>query len=379
MRRVFDRIGDDAFAARILQRDLIRLAHDDLHGLTRGKTILVTGGGGFIGSALVTLLAAGDPARIVLADNSEFGLYETDRRLREAHPLLSVRTCYCDIRDEAAVDRLFRQERPAVVFHAAAMKHLPLSEDNAREAVLTNVFGTFNVASACRAWGTAAMIHISTDKAAAPTSILGMTKRAAEAVCQMLDGHNGAARIANVRFHNVFASTGSFIPLFFEQLAREQPLTITDPGMTRYFMTGSEAAQLLLLIAARTRSADYSGATTYVLDAGQPIGIMDLARRVLADFGRETGPDAIRIVGARPGEKLDECLAAPWEPLADTRDPYIARIAAPPLARDDVLAMLGSLADHCQTFDEDQIRATLADYTACQAPHLEPAAPGQPA
>lgn len=373
MRRMFERIGEDDFAARILQRDLIRLERDELHANTRGESILVTGAGGFIGSALVTLLAQGQPARIVLADNSEFGLYETDRLLREAHPDLPVRTCYCDIRDAAAVERLFRRERPAIVFHAAAMKHLPLTEANPREAVLTNVFGTYNVATACHVSGTAAMVHISTDKAAAPTSILGMTKRAAEAVCQMLDGQGGGARIANVRFHNVFASTGSVIPLFLDQLSRKQPLTITDPDMTRYFMTASEAAQLLLLAAARTRSADYSGATTYVLEAGQAISIMDLARRVRADFGLETGPGGFRIVGARPGEKLDECLVAPWEPLVSTCDRHISRIAAPPLANDDVLAMLAQLAGHCQSFDEPGIRMVLADYTAREFAGREPA------
>lgn len=300
----------------------------------------------------------------VLADNSEYGLYEIDRKLRDAHPGLPLRACYCDIRDRAAVDRLFAQERPTIVFHAAALKHLPLSEVNAREAVLTNVFGTLNVARASIAGQVAAMIQISTDKAAAPTSILGMTKRAAEAVCQMLDAQTDRTRLTNVRFHNVFASTGSVVPLFLEQLLMNRPLTVTDPAMTRYFMTGSKAARLLSLIAARIGSDEVPRGTTFVLDAGRPIAVLDLARRILADFGRDNGPSAIRLIGARPGEKLDECLVAPWERLAPTRDPHIARIDAPPMDGATVDAMLDSLARHCRTFDEEQLRAALVSHTA---------------
>ncbi|MBX6323980.1 MAG: polysaccharide biosynthesis protein, partial [Rhodospirillaceae bacterium] len=223
--------------------------------LIAGRRILITGAGGSIGGELMRQVAALGPAHLTLLDHGELALYEADRAVRQGWPGLSVQAVLCDVRDRLRVEQTLAAERPDLVFHAAALKHVPIVEEHPCEGVLTNVLGTVAVAEACRAHGVAGMVLISTDKAVNPVSVLGASKRLAELCCQALDGAEpergeAATRLVTVRFGNVLASTGSVVPLFQKQLAAGGPLTVTDPRVTRFFMTVREAVELVLQAAA---------------------------------------------------------------------------------------------------------------------------------
>jgi len=218
--------------------------------LIAGKRVLVTGAGGTIGAELVRQIAACEPARLALLDNNEYALYSIDRELEERHPAQPRLAVIGDVREESRVEQVIAAERPELVFHAAALKHVPMVEANTVEGVLTNVLGTRHVAEACRAHGVRAMVMISTDKAVNPASVMGATKRLAESICQALDivesRKPGGTRFVTVRFGNVLGSTGSVVPLFQRQLAAGGPLTVTHPEITRFFMTVREAVELVL-------------------------------------------------------------------------------------------------------------------------------------
>lgn len=299
-------------AQKVLDRDAMRR-------LIAGRRVLVTGAGGTIGSELVRQVAAFGPAHVALVENSEFNLYVIDRDLSERWPDLPRTALLGDVRDPKRLAVIFARERPELVFHAAAFKHVPLSEINPEEAILTNTIGTRNVADACRAAGTAAMVLISTDKAVNASSVMGASKRAAELACQALARSGGPTRFVTVRFGNVLGSTGSVIPLFEHQLAAGLPLTVTHPDVTRYFMTVKEAVELVLL--ATAIPADEAGRDAiFILDMGEPVRIQDLARQMVRLAGKKpAGAADIVFTGLRPGEKLAEELAHAAEDLRASR------------------------------------------------------------
>jgi len=286
--------------------------------VARGKRVLVTGAGGSIGSELVRQIAEAQPARLTLVDNGEYALYAIDMEIGVAHPGLAREAVILDIRDRERIAALFAAVRPELVFHAAALKHVPLVEANPLEGILTNAYGTRNVADAAVAVGAEAVVLISTDKAVNPTSVMGATKRLAEMYCQGLDlraaGAARPTRFVTVRFGNVLGSTGSVVPLFQAQLARGGPLTVTHPDMMRYFMTTREAVGLVLIAMATVLQGGAAAAAVergaiFVLDMGKPVRILDLARKMIRLAGLRPEVDVkIVFTGLRPGEKLYEEL-----------------------------------------------------------------------
>jgi FlaA1/EpsC-like NDP-sugar epimerase len=308
----------------LLNRPQTVLDRDGMRELITGKRILVTGAGGSIGSELVRQIAELAPSRLVLVDNSEFALYSIDLEMRERHADLARFPMLADVRDRAKIDRVFDAEKPEIVFHAAALKHVPMVEAHPTEGVLTNVLGTRNIADACRSHGVRTMVMISTDKAVNPTNVMGATKRVAEGYCQSLDivegERDGGTRFVTVRFGNVLGSTGSVVPLFQKQLARGGPITVTHPDMERYFMTIREAVELVLqAFVLRHRDAHDPGGRLFVLDMGDPVKIVELARQMIRLAGLRPEHD-VKIVytGLRPGEKLYEELFHNAEPLMPT-------------------------------------------------------------
>ena len=300
----------------LLGRPETKLNRSDIRALVKGKRVLVTGAGGTIGSELVRQIAALEPKHLTLVEFSEYNLYRIDMEVRETFPYLPFSSRLGDIRDETRIAQIFNDEKPELVFHAAAIKHVPVAEENIREAVLTNVVGTRIVADCSLASGCTAMVLISTDKAVHPSSVLGATKRLAEMYCQALDLSSNATRFITVRFGNVLGSTGSVVPRFQEQLAKGGPLTVTHPDITRYFMTVREAVELVMQASALgTRPGDQRG-KVLVLDMGEPVKIVDLARQMIRLAGLRPDEDIkITFTGLRAGEKLHEELFADAEEL----------------------------------------------------------------
>ena len=284
------------------------LDRDAMRALISGRRVLITGAGGTIGAELARQIAAHAPAHVSLLDNGEHALYRIDLEFAESWPELSRRPILGDVRDTERLAVVFAQERPELVFHAAAFKHVPMVEDNPNEGVLTNVMGTANVARACQSADVRVMVQISTDKAVNPTSVMGASKRIAEMICQDLSLSSSNCRYVTVRFGNVLGSTGSVVPLFQRQLARGGPLTVTDPEVTRYFMTTREAVELVLQATATAPTGD-EGGKIFVLDMGKPVRILDLARQMIRLAGLTPEVDIpIVFTGLRPGEKLYEEL-----------------------------------------------------------------------
>lgn len=293
----------------LLGRAPVKLELDNIRALISNKIVLVTGAGGSIGSEIVRQVAALDPARLVLVDSSEFALYEIDQCLGRDFAAVGRLAVIADVRDEARMRAIMQQERPCIVFHAAALKHVPLVEANVCEGVLTNVIGAKNVALASVDAEVDVVVVVSTDKAIRPTSVMGATKRAAEAYCQALDVSGVRTRFITVRFGNVLGSNGSVVPLFKRQILAGGPVTITHPDMKRYFMTIKEATELVLQAAANAVTRNDERGRIFVLDMGQPVMIVDLARTMIALAGLRPDTDiAITYSGLRPGEKLFEEL-----------------------------------------------------------------------
>jgi len=329
----------------LLGRPQAVLDRDGMARLVRGRRVLVTGAGGTIGAELARQIAAFSPGRIALLDNSEFALYSIEVELRERFPALTMLPLLRDVRARAEVDEVLGAEQPEIVFHAAALKHLPMVEANPIEGVRTNVIGSRNVTEAARAFGASLVVMISTDKAVNPTSVMGATKRIAESYCQALDLYEArrrtpledGTRYVTVRFGNVLGSTGSVVPLFQRQLAAGGPLTVTDPEVSRFFMTVREAVELVLQASAIAPDGDSRG-KIFVLDMGEPVKIVDLARQMIRLAGLRPDRDiAIEFIGLRPGEKLHEELFHPAEPVLPTASPAI-RLAAPRTADYAMLA-----------------------------------------
>jgi FlaA1/EpsC-like NDP-sugar epimerase len=312
-----------------------------------GRRVLITGAGGSIGSEIARQVAALGPEALILADHDETHLHEllTELDSDVAHPVLM------DVRDQQEATDIFMRFRPHVVFHAAAHKHVPLLESHPKEALSTNVLGTANVADAAAAVGVQRFVLISTDKAVRPLSVMGASKWFAEQVVRSLHG-NGTIFCA-VRFGNVLGSRGSVIPTFFRQIARGGPVTVTDPGMARYFMSIPESVQLVLQAAALSE-----GGEVFTLDMGEPTVIIDLAKDVIRLSGRVPGRDVeIEITGTRPGEKLVEEIADAIEESVPSAHPKIV-ISRPPVPD---RAALGRAIREMETLGAEGRRDELAE------------------
>jgi FlaA1/EpsC-like NDP-sugar epimerase len=349
----------------LLGRPQAVLDRDGMARLIAGRRVLVTGAGGTIGAELTRQIAALSPGRLVLLDNGEFALYAIDAELRERFPELAPLPLLRDVREREQVEEVVAAERPEIVFHAAALKHLPMVETNPIEGVLTNIIGSRNVAEAARAFGASLVVMISTDKAVNPTSVLGATKRLAESFCQALDLHEArrtpygqGTRYVTVRFGNVLGSTGSVVPLFARQLAAGGPLTVTDPEVARFFMTVREAVELVLQASALSPASETTETRgkIFVLDMGEPVKIVDLAHQMIRLAGLRADQDIkIEFIGLRPGEKLHEELFHPAEPLMPTANPAI-RLAAPRTADYAMLVRaIDELEENARLRREDRV------------------------
>lgn len=324
------------------------LDRDSMRALVGGKRVLVTGAGGTIGGELTRQIAAFQPSELILIEASEFNLYHIDKEIRGMFPDLSLTIVLCDVRDVQHVAQVFGEHRPQLVFHAAAIKHVPMAEINIEEAILTNVFGTRNIAEASQRYGAEAMVMISTDKAVNPGNVMGATKRLAESYCQALGHVEGKTKYITVRFGNVLGSTGSVVPLFSEQLRKGGPLTVTHQDITRYFMTVREAVELVMQAAVLGVGMHDRQECIFVLDMGQPVKIYDLAVQMIRLAGLRPEVD-IKIVftGLRPGEKLYEELFHDAESVVKTQHESIS-LASPRFTdMNSLRASLDTLFGHC--------------------------------
>lgn len=317
-------LNEDLALPLLAQRPVIK-ANSIKHASIRGRHVMVTGAGGSIGSELSMQIAACSPDTLTLVDHSELNLYEINATLQQSNLLLPIRAALADVRDKATMRSLFQDQPPDLVFHAAALKHVPLLENdhNLVEAVRTNVLGTKHVADLCCVYGSD-FVLISTDKAVNPSSGMGLTKRVAEVYVHALSRRYPEVNLAQVRFGNVLGSSGSVVPLFRRQIAQGGPVTVTHPEMTRFMMTIKEAVGLTLSAADLQREDD--GYSCYVLDMGEPVKIIDLAKQLIRQAGMRPGVDIkIDIVGVRPGEKLHEELSYEWEKLEATEADGVRR------------------------------------------------------
>jgi len=352
----------------LLGRDPVRLDGGVLSGFLSGKTIMVTGAGGSIGAELCRQIARFGPARLILFELSEYALYQIEQEFRRSFPALSIVCAVGDARNRARVDQILRQHRPRIVFHAAAYKHVPLMEEvNAWEAVQNNVLGTCVLATAAERAGVEQFVLISTDKAVNPGNVMGASKRLAEMVCQGLQREVGL-RYVMVRFGNVLGSAGSVIPKFRQQIAEGGPVTVTHPEITRYFMSIPESAQLVLQAGAMGH-----GGEIFVLDMGEPVRIVDLAREMIRLSGLRDGEIEIVFTGLRAGEKLYEEVLADGERTLPTPHPKL-RIARARGVAPDWLPRLTEWLERTQPLTDDEVRAALARFV----PEYR-VAPAQPA
>ena len=347
---------DDLLGRPVADIDLAPVA-----SMLRGKDILVTGGGGSIGSELVDQIMAYGPRHLVILENSEHNLYTVDQRIRERHPDASLACLLCDVRDRAAVRGIMLKTSPDIVFHAAALKHVPLVEHNPVEGARTNVFGTINVADAAVEAGASAFVMISTDKAVNPTNVMGATKRFAEAYCQMLDLQPDCrTRFMTVRFGNVLGSAGSVVPQFTRQIAEGGPVTVTHPDVRRYFMSMKEAVRLVLAASAKGLEQAQDRGRIMVLNMGTQIRIVDLATRMIQLAGLRPGLDIpIIYTGLRPGEKLYEERLAASERVEPTDHAWLEialprEIDGPPLS-----VAIARLEDAVERRDEARLIAAI--------------------
>jgi FlaA1/EpsC-like NDP-sugar epimerase len=309
----------------LLLRPSENIDYARLETLVKNKSVIVTGGGGSIGSEICERVATFGAARLLVIENSEPALYAVTEALAAHAASAAIEGRIADIRDRERVLRLMNEFKPDIVFHAAALKHVPILERDWSEGVKTNIFGSINVADAALAAGAEAMVMISTDKAIEPISMLGLTKRFAEMYCQALDhdlaskpGAGPAMRLISVRFGNVLASNGSVVPKFKAQIEAGGPVTVTHPDMVRYFMTIREACDLVLTAATHALAPLRPDVSVYVLNMGQPVKIVDLAERMIRLSGLQPGHDIdIVFTGMRPGERLNEILFATEEPTVE--------------------------------------------------------------
>lgn len=319
----------------LLLRPSVKIDYRRLENFVSGKAIVVTGGGGSIGSEICDRIVTFGANRLLVIEHSEPALHAVLETLKAKQGATEILGRIADVRDRQRIMALVGQFKPDIVFHAAALKHVPMLEQDWDEGIKTNVFGSINVADAATASGAAAMVMISTDKAIEPVSVLGATKRLAEMYCQALDdelsNRSQPMRLISVRFGNVLASNGSVVPKFKAQIEAGGPVTVTHPDMVRYFMTIREACDLVVTAASHASAQVTGDASVYVLNMGQPVKIVDLAERIIRLSGLEPGHDIkIAFTGVRPGERLHEVLFARGEETSDTGIPGI--VAAKPVS-----------------------------------------------
>ena len=354
----------------LLLRPGVKIDYRRLEAFVRGKAIIVTGGGGSIGSEICDRIVTFGAARVLVIENSEPALHAVLEMLATKRAHAQIEGRLADVRDRDRIFRLVGDFKPDIVFHAAALKHVPLLEQDWGEGVKTNVFGSINVADAAATAGAAAMVMISTDKAIEPVSVLGATKRFAEMYCQALDGDfarradggRRGMRLIAVRFGNVLASNGSVVPKFKAQIEAGGPVTVTHRDMVRYFMTIREACDLVVTAASHALGLERAGVAVYVLNMGQPVKIIDLAERMIRLSGLEPGRDIdIAFTGVRPGERMQEILFAREEPTSPIGIEGIvaARPVSPPL--EAMRGWLAALEQGLAREDRSVIYAVLRD------------------
>ncbi|MCH7971189.1 MAG: polysaccharide biosynthesis protein [Chloroflexi bacterium] len=359
---------------QLLGRETVRIDTPELVDLIRNRTVLVTGASGSIGSEICRQVARLEPSVLLLIDQDETGIYDLHREIAYRYPKVRVKQIVGDVRDAARIDGLFELHRPGVVFHAAAYKHVPLMEDHPDQAVITNVFGTKVVAEAARRWNADKFVLISTDKAVNPMSVMGATKRAAEVTIRHI-GEGSTTDFIAVRFGNVLGSRGSVVPVFRDQIARGGPVTVTDPGMVRYFMTIPEAVSLVLQAGTVGENGE-----VLVLDMGEPVKIVDLARQVIRMSGFEPDRDIpIVFTGIRPGEKLFEDILSAEEGTNSTHyDRIFVANVSDRMTREELRAELDSLEQAATTGHNGELLGCLQRIvpTYTQPAPVEPFAVG---
>ncbi|WP_347489290.1 nucleoside-diphosphate sugar epimerase/dehydratase [Desulfoscipio sp. XC116] len=339
----------------LLQREPVELGLGEISGCIKGETVLVTGAGGSIGSELCRQAAGFGPKRLVLLGHGENSIHKIWLELTANFPGLPLGIEIADVRDKVKINCIFQKYRPGLVFHAAAHKHVPLMEMHPDEAVKTNVFGTRNLAEAADSAGTKTFVMISTDKAVNPSSVMGATKRMAELIVQHM-ARISRTRFVTVRFGNVLGSRGSVVPIFEEQIKNGGPVTVTDPGMQRYFMTIPEAVQLVIQAGSMA-----DGGEIFILDMGQPVKVVDLATEMIRLSGLEPDKDIkIKFVGIRPGEKLFEELLTAEEGSAATRHKRIFVAHPCPVEIAALEQELLLLAQNPTRLKDDDVFAALA-------------------
>ncbi len=315
----------------LLERDAIKVNLDEIYNYISGKVVMVTGGGGSIGSELCRQIAMSAPKKLIIFEIYENNAYDIQMELVKKYPYLDLEVLIGSVRNTARLDRVLSQYKPDIIFHAAAHKHVPLMEDSPNEAVKNNVFGTYKLAQAAVKYGVKKFVLISTDKAVNPTNIMGASKRLCEMIVQMMNREAKDTDFVAVRFGNVLGSNGSVVPLFEKQIEQGGPVTVTHPEITRFFMTIPEAVSLVL-------QAGYyaKGGEIYVLDMGEPVKIADMARKLIKLMGYQPDVDImIEYTGLRPGEKLYEELLMDEEGLQETENKLIH--IGKPIEMDDEL------------------------------------------
>ena len=302
----------------LLGREPVDLHMETIGSYITGKTILVTGGGGSIGSEICRQVALHEPKQLIIVDIYENNAYDIQLELKKNYPKLNLETLIASVRDKKRVEDIFETYRPDIVYHAAAHKHVPLMEDSPDEAIKNNVLGTYNVASAANKYHVKKMVLISTDKAVRPTNVMGASKRICEMIIQIFS-QVSQTEYAAVRFGNVLGSNGSVIPIFRQQIKNGGPVTVTHPDIIRYFMTIPEAVNLVLQCGAYAK-----GGEIFILDMGEPVKILDLAKKMIRLSGHVPGEDIkIEFTGLRPGEKLYEELLIDEDNLVETENERI--------------------------------------------------------
>jgi len=334
----------------LLGRDQVQLQWDRIAATIHQRNVVVTGGGGSIGSELCRQILELNPGKLMILDNSEFNLYKIEQELKDKFPASIIKPVLISVTDETAVNFHFREFMPNIVFHAAAYKHVPMLEDQVRVAIKNNVLGTQVVAEASVAVGAEKFILISTDKAVNPTNVMGTTKRVAEIYCQNLN-ERVETQFITVRFGNVLGSAGSVVPLFYKQLQAGGPLTVTHPDIQRYFMTIPEASQLIL-----QAMVNGFGGEIFVLDMGEPIKISYLAEQMIRLSGKEPGKDIeIKYTGLRPGEKLYEELFHESEQLTQTEHAKLFKARFRKLDWQELVQTMRLLTIACDKHQSDEL------------------------